>query len=88
MIDDRHYTPQELASQWGMSDVWIRRRFKREPGVVKLGRVWRIPESVVIRVYTHAQPHTATRLAKYRAQRQRDGSVGRIPRANMMPPSS
>lgn len=57
---ERHYSPAELASLWGVSLDTIRRLFRNEPGVLvfcnkKLGkrtyRTLRIPASVAERVH-------------------------------------
>lgn len=62
---EKHYTAQEIADLWGLSQDTIRRIFQDEPGVLKLGEVsgrmarkmkrtyvsLRIPESVVVRVH-------------------------------------
>lgn len=59
---ERHFTPQELASLWGLDESTIRRLFIDEPGVLKIGKAnrrdgkrdyitLRIPESVVNRVH-------------------------------------
>jgi hypothetical protein len=57
---ERHYSVDELAAVWGMSDDFVRRLFLHEPGVViffkqrpgrRTYRVLRIPESVVQRVH-------------------------------------
>lgn len=60
--DERHFTPQELAGLWGVSIQTIREIFRREEGVLKIGRdgtrtrraykTLRIPESVAERVHT------------------------------------
>jgi AraC-like DNA-binding protein len=34
---EKHYTVQELAEKWGMSESTIRRLFEDERGVLKLG---------------------------------------------------
>ncbi len=61
---ERHYSVDELASIWGMSDDFVRRLFLREPGVVaffkyrpgkRTYRVLRIPESVARRVHHRMQ---------------------------------
>jgi hypothetical protein len=62
LLKDKHYTPDELAELWGVSVDSIRRIFRDEPGVLKMGEkspkhkrqylTLRIPESVVERVYT------------------------------------
>ena len=59
---ERHYSPQELAAIWQVSTDTIRRIFRDEPGVLKIGQVGarrrqrshvtlRIPETVVQRVH-------------------------------------
>jgi hypothetical protein len=57
---ERHYSVDELAVVWGMSDDFVRRLFVHEPGVVvffkyrpgkRTYRVLRIPESVAERVH-------------------------------------
>ena len=51
---ERHYTPSELAELWGVSVDWVRRRFRDEQGVLKIGTLrvrLRIPESVAARVH-------------------------------------
>ncbi len=58
---ERHFTVDELAALWGMSDDFVRRLFLHEPGVVifhhhrpgrRVYRTLRIPESVALRVHT------------------------------------
>jgi hypothetical protein len=51
-IIERHYTFTELASLWSLSYETTRRLFVNEPGVVSFGDAYRVPESVVRRVYT------------------------------------
>lgn len=61
LFEERHYSPAELASTWGLSVDLIRRMFEPEPGVLKHGDpkprkgrkyvTLRIPESVAIRVH-------------------------------------
>lgn len=61
-IDDRHFTPAELAEMWGVSPETIRVLFREEPGVLKIGpngtkfkrgyKTLRIPQSIAERVYT------------------------------------
>src|ERR1700686_257834 len=56
-----HYTPSELATEWGLSVDTIRRLFEDEPGVLKIGNpsprirqrriLVRIPFDVVQRVH-------------------------------------
>jgi hypothetical protein len=58
---EKHYTVKEVASMWSLSDFTIRKIFKDEPGVIKIGEgerrykrshfVLRIPESVLIRTH-------------------------------------
>ena len=59
---ERHYSVQQVAKMWGWSDNTIRKLFKEEKGVIKIGgpetrykaKHWQlsIPESVLLRVYT------------------------------------
>jgi hypothetical protein len=59
--EERHYSPTELASTWGLRPETIRQLFENESGVIVLGntesrrkrryRTFRIPESVVFRVH-------------------------------------
>lgn len=58
---EKHFSVQELAALWNLSEMTIRRMFAGEPGVVAWGRnetrskraykTLRIPESVAQRVY-------------------------------------
>ena len=57
---EKHYSVDELAAAWGMSDDFVRRLFAHEPGVVvffkyrpgkRTYRVLRIPQSVAERVH-------------------------------------
>jgi hypothetical protein len=57
---ERHFSVEELAELWKMSDDFVRRLFLREPGVVvfhnarpgkRVYRTLRIPESVALRVH-------------------------------------
>jgi transcriptional regulator GlxA family with amidase domain len=58
---ERHFTVDQLAEVWGMSDDFVRRLFLHEPGVVifrhhrpgrRVYRTLRIPESVAQGVHT------------------------------------
>lgn len=59
---EKHYTVQEIAARWGLSDDTIRKIFRNEKGVLRnngvkgriKGKRWQIsiPESVLQRVYT------------------------------------
>ena len=62
-IFERHYSVEELATLWQVSDDFIRRLFRHEPGVVVFSkyrpgkrtyRVLRVPESVARRVHRRA----------------------------------
>ena len=57
---EHHYSVEELAECWNMSDDFVRRLFLDEPGVVvfynqrpgrRVYRTLRIPESVAVRVH-------------------------------------
>ena len=57
---ERHFSVNDLAAKWFLSDDYVRRLFWDEPGVIKLVRqkpgkrryvILRIPHSVAERVY-------------------------------------
>lgn len=57
---ERHFSVEELADLWKMSDDFVRRLFLHEPGVVvfyrqqpgrRVYRTLRIPESIALRVH-------------------------------------
>lgn len=59
---ERHYSIQEIAELWNISEDTARRMFENEPGVVQVGqarmngkrrayRTFRVPESVLERVH-------------------------------------
>ena len=57
---ERHYSIEELIELWGMSEDFLRRLFRTEPGVVifsnpqpgkRVYRTLRIPASVAARVH-------------------------------------
>jgi hypothetical protein len=60
--EEKHWTPIEVAKQWGVSPDLIRSLFRDEPGVLKFYRpasrakrsysTLRIPDSVLVRVHT------------------------------------
>jgi hypothetical protein len=60
-VTEKHFTPSELATAWGVSSQTIRDLFKDEEGVLKIGsdgtrtrrayKTLRIPESVAERVH-------------------------------------
>lgn len=61
IVDEKHYSPADLAKAWSFDVETIRNIFRDEPGVIKLGdpnprgrRTYltlRIPESVAVRVH-------------------------------------
>lgn len=61
-MDEKHYTPDDLAELWGVSTETIRSIFRDEQGVLKIGSTGakykrgyitlRIPKSVAERVHT------------------------------------
>lgn len=76
MVTEQLFSPQEIADAWRVSPDYVRRRFRKEPGVLRLGSSWRIPQSVVERVYLHAQgPKMAPPRVKYLARRSRTGAA-------------
>lgn len=59
---ERHFTPEEIAKDWGVDATTVRRAFRDVPGVLKIGGYTararrrdymklRIPESVLRKVY-------------------------------------
>jgi hypothetical protein len=82
MKDERHYSPRELATLWGVSEDFVRRRFRRESDTIKCGRVYRIPQSAVDRVYASFHPETRQPvLPRQQAHWLADGTVVFRPRA-------
>jgi len=61
VVDERHYSPADLAKVWSVDVETIRNLFRNEPGVLKIGEkaprhkrpylTLRIPESVALRVH-------------------------------------
>jgi AraC-like DNA-binding protein len=66
---ERHYSVQEVAKFWKLSEDTVRRLFREEPGVMKIsvqsGRrkrhyvVLRVPESIVMRVHERLRQQAA-----------------------------
>jgi hypothetical protein len=60
-VVEKHFSPAELATAWGVDPETIRNMFRSEPGVLKIGEknpkhkraylTLRIPESVAVRVH-------------------------------------
>jgi hypothetical protein len=61
IVDEKHFSPADLAKAWGVNVETIRNVFREEPGVVKIGErapghkrsylTLRIPQSVAVRVH-------------------------------------
>lgn len=65
LATEQHYTPQQLAAAWSLSDTKVRRMFGAENGVLRLGQpsrrtgrrltrhmyTARVPETIARRVY-------------------------------------
>jgi hypothetical protein len=60
IVDEKHFSPDELAQAWGVSAQTVRNVFKDEPDVLRLGNPspsrrnyisLRIPQSVAMRVH-------------------------------------
>jgi hypothetical protein len=61
VVDEKHFTPTELAKAWGVSAETVRQIFRDEPDVLRVGSngstntrkyvLLRIPESVAVRVH-------------------------------------
>ena len=46
------FTLRQIAAQLQISHEQVRRMFRYEPGIIRLGSVYRMPESVLDRVLT------------------------------------
>jgi hypothetical protein len=77
---ERHFSVEELAELWGMSDDFVRRLFLNEPDVVvfchprpgrRVYRTLRIPESVAARVHRRMQEHSSPRFFFPRTRQDR-----------------
>jgi len=65
---ETHYTVQEIAERWHLSETVIRVLFRDEPGVIKIDSperrfkrgycTLRIPESVALRVHSRLGQRT------------------------------
>jgi len=88
MTDEHYYSPQELGKKWNVSPGFIRKHFKHERGVLKIGGLWRIPAAVAERVERRSQEAAMPRPTKYVARRTPDGTVVLAPRARSASPSS
>jgi hypothetical protein len=67
VVDEKHFTPADLAAAWGVSAETVRQIFRNEPDVLRVGSrgpvtpsisrrrrsyvLLRIPESVALRVH-------------------------------------
>ena len=61
IVDEKHFSPADLAKAWGVSAETVRQIFREEPGVLRLGSggnrqtrsyvSLRIPQSVAARVH-------------------------------------
>jgi hypothetical protein len=61
IVDEKHFSPADLAKAWGVSAETVRQIFREEPGVLRLGAggnkharsyvSLRIPQSVAARVH-------------------------------------
>lgn len=61
VVDEKHFSPADLAEAWGISTETVRQIFREEPGVLRLGSnggkhtrsyvTLRIPQSVAVRVH-------------------------------------
>jgi hypothetical protein len=62
VVEDKHFSPNDLAKAWGVSAELVRQLFRTEPGVLRLGEqkqqtktrsyvTLRIPKSVAERVH-------------------------------------
>jgi hypothetical protein len=71
VVDEKHFTPADLAKAWGLSAEKVRQLFRTEPGVLRIGTnggsrdrgyvTLRIPQSVAVRVHTRLTAIPQTR---------------------------
>ena len=61
---ERHYTVQELANEWTLSTMTIRRLFESEPGVLCIGErlIPRKRKYITIRIPEHVKQRVRVRL--------------------------
>ena len=65
----------EVAAQWHMSEKFVIDHCCKEPGAQKMGRVWRIPVSVVNRVFRGFTPRPPEPRYYLEAKRGPDGQM-------------
>jgi len=73
LFEEQHYSPQELAAQWGFSAEFVRRLFADEAGVLRVESLSRRVGRKLVRRYTTIRipASTATRVyAKLSARRK------------------
>jgi hypothetical protein len=62
LATERHYTPQEVAEIYGLSDTMVRRMFRRQGGVLRIGEASRrVGRRHTRRMYTMRIPETVVR---------------------------
>ncbi len=71
VVDEKHFSPDDLAKAWGVSAETVRQIFRNEPGVLRLGTkgdkrvrgyvTLRIPQSVAARVHARLSALPQTR---------------------------
>lgn len=70
-VDEKHYSPADLAKAWGVSAETVRQIFRNEPGVLRLGTngdkrvrgyvTLRIPQAVAVRVHARLSASSQAR---------------------------
>lgn len=78
VLTEQHLSPTQIAKAWCVSVDYVRRRFKWEPGTIRLGRTMRIPLSVAERVHRQAARVSIEgpiRFSRYRLMVTKSGSL-------------
>jgi hypothetical protein len=64
LATEQHYTPQQLAAAYGLSDTMVRRMFAEEGGVLRVGQgSRRVGKKLTRRMYTLRIPETVAQRA-------------------------
>lgn len=62
---EKHYSVQEVADGWGISEKTVRRMFEAEPGVLKISKPRSLTSSRARRVTLRIPASAVTRVHEY-----------------------